>query len=234
MAVPNFAALAEERVGFIKQEDCTTLFCRVEDAPQVFLRLADILADDLAEVDTVQVEVQFSSEHFCRHCLTCSARTGEECADTQSASAAGGESPGFVYGSTLPDVDGDIAQHLTLCFRNYQVTPGGGWFDALGKVIQAHPHQHTAGIPQHMGDFTGCGFNRCGRSIEMRSAACFVPRTRLLRPLCPYVCYSRGAQVKLRYQHIYFAVEMVTGIAQCVLPDTTLFVWSWLAYLQAE
>src|SRR5258706_11451115 len=100
MAVPNFAALAEERVGFIKQEDRTALFCRIEDTPQVFLRLADVLADNLTEVNTVQVEVQFVSEYFCRHCLTGAACTGEERADTQAASAPGGESPGFVYGST--------------------------------------------------------------------------------------------------------------------------------------
>jgi hypothetical protein len=56
VAVVHLAALAEQRVGLVEQQDHPAEGRRVEDGLQVLLRLADPLAQHGGEVDPVQVE----------------------------------------------------------------------------------------------------------------------------------------------------------------------------------
>ena len=60
VAVLDLGPLAEERVRLVEEQDRAARLGRVEDPPQVLLRLADVLADDLAEVDAVEVEVELA------------------------------------------------------------------------------------------------------------------------------------------------------------------------------
>src|SRR5260221_704749 len=46
VAILDLAAFAEKRVSLVEQEDGPTLFSRIEDAAQVLLGLADVLAHD--------------------------------------------------------------------------------------------------------------------------------------------------------------------------------------------
>ena len=48
VAVLDLAALAEQRIGLVEQQDRAAVLGGVEDAAQILLRLADVLADDLA------------------------------------------------------------------------------------------------------------------------------------------------------------------------------------------
>lgn len=56
MAVLDFAALAEECVGLIEKQDGSPFLGRIEYAPQIFRRLADVFTNDLAEIDAVEVQ----------------------------------------------------------------------------------------------------------------------------------------------------------------------------------
>ena len=60
VAVLDLAALAEQRVGLVEEQDRPAGLGRVEHAAQVLLGLADVLRDDLAEVDPVEVEVELA------------------------------------------------------------------------------------------------------------------------------------------------------------------------------
>src|SRR5438093_5865714 len=51
----SFAAFAKQGVRFIEKEHYTTLSCRMEDAPQILLGLANVFGDDGAQIDAVQV-----------------------------------------------------------------------------------------------------------------------------------------------------------------------------------
>ena len=58
MAVFDLAALAEECIGLGEEKDGPPCRGGTEDSPQVFLRLADVLADDLAQIDAIEIEVE--------------------------------------------------------------------------------------------------------------------------------------------------------------------------------
>ena len=123
VAVLDLAALAEQRVGLVEEQDRAALLRRVEDPPQVLLRLADVLADDRAQVDPVEVEPQLVREHLGGHRLAGAARAGEERADAEAARALRGESPVLVDRRALADVGGDLAQGLELRLREHEVVP---------------------------------------------------------------------------------------------------------------
>src|SRR5712672_3008968 len=84
MTVFDFTALAEQRIGFVEQQNRGAFFGGVKDAAQVLFRLANIFVDDLAEVDAIKIEPQFSGQDFSRHRLTGTAWPGEQRADSQT------------------------------------------------------------------------------------------------------------------------------------------------------
>src|SRR2546430_3528262 len=85
VAVLDLAALPEEGVRLVEEEDRAPLLGRVEHAAEVLLRLADVLADDRAQIDPVEVEAELGGEHLGGHRLSRSARPGEERADPEAA-----------------------------------------------------------------------------------------------------------------------------------------------------
>ena len=56
--VPDLAALAEQRVGLVEEQDGVGGLGFGEDARQVLLGLADVLADHRRQVDLVQVQAR--------------------------------------------------------------------------------------------------------------------------------------------------------------------------------
>src|SRR6266702_1494321 len=67
------STLAKEGISLVEKQDCRSAFGGVEDPAQVLLRLADVLADDAAEVDAMKRE-----RRFVRHGL----RSGHSCHST--------------------------------------------------------------------------------------------------------------------------------------------------------
>ena len=53
VAILHLGAFAKEGIRFIEKEDCTTAVRRIEDAPQILLRLANIFRDYGAQIDPV-------------------------------------------------------------------------------------------------------------------------------------------------------------------------------------
>jgi len=53
VAILHLGAFAKEGIRFIEKEDCTTAIRRIEDAPQILLRLANIFRHDGAQIDAV-------------------------------------------------------------------------------------------------------------------------------------------------------------------------------------
>jgi len=62
VAILDLGAFAKKCVRFVEQKDRATLLCRIEDAPQVLLCLADVFVDDAAQIDAVQVHFQISGQ----------------------------------------------------------------------------------------------------------------------------------------------------------------------------
>ena len=58
VAVLHLAALAEQRVGLVEEQDRAAVLGRVEQPAQVLLGLADVFADHGGEIDAVEVQPQ--------------------------------------------------------------------------------------------------------------------------------------------------------------------------------
>ena len=116
VAVLDLAALAEQRVGLVEEQDRAAVLGRVEDAAQVLLGLADVLAHHAGEVDPVEVEPQLARRaprrpSSCR----CRSAPANSALITPSPRAPGaGEAPGVVDRRAVAHLRGDLAQRAHL------------------------------------------------------------------------------------------------------------------------
>src|SRR5437773_1401209 len=62
LTIFHVGAFAKERICFVEKEDRTTLLCRIEDAAQILLRLANIFRDDSTQIDAVYVFSQIAGQ----------------------------------------------------------------------------------------------------------------------------------------------------------------------------
>src|SRR5262249_49034766 len=76
--VARFHALAENGMGLVEKQQRVGEVGGVEEALEIFLRFANVLADDLREVDAVHRQVEFAGEDFRRHGFAGPRRSGEE------------------------------------------------------------------------------------------------------------------------------------------------------------
>src|SRR5204863_7707201 len=110
VAVLHLAAPAEERIGLVEEQDRAALVGGVEEPAEVLLRLADVLADDGAEVDPVEVEPQLPREDLGGRGLPGAARSGEQGADAEPTGAAPGEAPVFVDARAPAHVERNLVE----------------------------------------------------------------------------------------------------------------------------
>ena len=68
-------------------------FRGAKDAIEIFLGLADVLADDAGEIDFVEVEAQLAGDHSRGHRFAGSRSAGKENFETQAGGNAFVESP---------------------------------------------------------------------------------------------------------------------------------------------
>ena len=88
VAVLDLGALAEQRVGLVEEQHRAARLGGVEDAPQVLLGLADVLADTtwLRSI-RYRSSPSSSGEHLGGHRLAGAARAREQRADPEAARA---------------------------------------------------------------------------------------------------------------------------------------------------
>ena len=60
VAVPHFAAFAEERVGFVEKQDRAAVLRRVEHPAQVLFGFADVLAHHRGQIDPIEIEMELA------------------------------------------------------------------------------------------------------------------------------------------------------------------------------
>src|SRR5215467_3175364 len=76
--IAHLAALAEKGIRLVEEEDGVASFGFGEDASQILLGFADILADDSGKINLVKVQAQLSCHDLRGHGLACSRRSGEK------------------------------------------------------------------------------------------------------------------------------------------------------------
>ena len=198
VAVFHLAPFAEERVGFVEKQDRATFLGGVEHAAQIFLRLADVLAHNRAEIDPEKIEPQFVRQNFRREGFTRAARPGEECAQTEPAIGLLGETPVVVDPRPLPQMLGDRLQGVQLGRGQDDVGPAGVGSDALREILQARPRLQATGIPKS----------------RLRVFACQSGGGRPDRG---------GAEIELRNETIEMPIPSVRSFPDRLFPRSTLF-----------
>ena len=120
----------------------------VEDAAQVLLRLADVLADDAGEVDPVEVEAQVRGDDLGGHRLAGPARPREQGGDAAAATELGPEPPGLVDAAALLDLVGELAQLRADVGVDDDVVPAPGGLDPARELVEPGPGLRPARVPQ--------------------------------------------------------------------------------------
>src|SRR5207253_5566962 len=120
----------------------------IEDSPQILFRLADVLGDHLAEVNSIEIELQVAGKHLGSHRFAGSACAGEQCVDAQPPGAFRGETPFVVNARAVADLGGDVAQSLLLRCGRYQIAPSGDRFNSFRQVVQSRTRVRAAGVPE--------------------------------------------------------------------------------------
>ncbi len=177
VAVFDLAALAEQRVGFVEEQDRAAFFGGVEDPAQIFLGLADVLVHHLAEIDAIEIEIELTRQHFTGHGFAGAAGAGKQRADAQTARPRRAEAPDVVHLGPLAHLHGDLSQGLFLRVRQHEIVPPGEGNDALGKIVETRPGMSPADFPKRAAEIAAVtvrlqGFvtgaaNRAGGEIEL-------------------------------------------------------------------
>ena len=147
VAVPDLAALAEQRVGLVEEQDRAAVLGGVEEPGEVLLRFADVLAHDRGEIDAVELEMQLVREHLGRHRLAGAALAGEERRDAQSARALPGKPPPLEDGEPMAQMHRHLPQSERLRLGQHQVVPARGRVDALRERVETAPLEPAARLP---------------------------------------------------------------------------------------
>src|SRR5262245_46421245 len=102
MAVFDFAAFSEERIGLIEKKNCAAVFSRVKEAAHMYLCLSDVCTHDRREINTVKIQAELVGNHFGGHRLARAAVAGKQRADAETTTHSATESPLVIDLGTLP------------------------------------------------------------------------------------------------------------------------------------
>src|SRR5690606_25963964 len=109
---------------------------------------ADVLADDLAEVDAVKVETKLAGEHFCGKGLAGAGRACEKRRRAEPALAARGPSPRVVHSPCLAHVSREVVQQIELIRGKHEIVPRRVTVDSLGETVERTPSLRARGVPK--------------------------------------------------------------------------------------
>ena len=112
MAVLHLAAFAEQRVGFVEQEDSATGLGRFEHCAQVFLGFANIFRDYARKIDAIKIEAEIVGDDFCRHRLARAARPRQQHRYTAASRVFSRKAVVAVYSGLVTDLRGRRSQVL--------------------------------------------------------------------------------------------------------------------------
>src|SRR6202035_3984272 len=115
--------------GFVEKQYCTALLGSIEHAPKIFFRFTDVFADDLAQVDAVQIKAHLGGKNFSGKSLARSTLAGKEGCNSQASGVTATESPMLVDSGPLARVNCNLLQNGYLRFVQDQIFPTCRWLD---------------------------------------------------------------------------------------------------------
>src|SRR6266849_150038 len=208
VAVLDLAPAPEESVRLVEQEAATGLLGGVEYPAKVLFGLADVLTDDLTQVDPVEVQAEAVGEYLRCECLARSAGTCEQRGDAEPAAGPRGKPPVFIDARAMRNVHLDLTQGFELGSGQHKVVPIRLRIDSLSKLVKRKPGLNAAGGPKR---FAHPFLVAHGAGQPCLSGG-FGAR-------CPN---TRRAELKLGDKPVQLAIENRGRAAQQVLPEVAL------------
>ena len=119
--VLHFGALAEERIRFVEEQNRLARIRLVEDLAEVLLGLADVLADDLRQIDLIEIELELRRDHLRRHRLAGAGRSREQRVDASAERQLSLEAPVRVYDAAVARLVAQLPELRQLSARQAAV-----------------------------------------------------------------------------------------------------------------
>ena len=138
------APLAEDGVALIEEQDAVGIAGLVEYGLQVLFRFADILADDLGDVDLIHLHIQLPGDHLGAHGL---ARARRPCKQDGQALAIAQlflKAPFLVDPVLVADMVAGLLHQPLLGLGQHHVLPGIAGLHPPGQLIQPVYHLPVA------------------------------------------------------------------------------------------
>ena len=148
VAVLDFAALAEQRVGFVEEQDRAAVLGGVEQPAQVLLRLADVFADDGRQIDAV--EIAAAARWRCTSAaivLPVPLSPANRALMPGRGSAFVGKAPLVVHLAALAHLGRDLAKQPVCSARQHDVLKARPRLDPLRQGIHHRTHTRATCIP---------------------------------------------------------------------------------------
>ena len=145
VGILHFRALAEDGIGFVEEEDGAAALGFVEDAPQIFFRLANKLAHNRREVQFVEVQPQIAGDDLGGHCLARAGRASEENGDPGAGLELAPHTPLLHHHTPALDHLHQLLQHRFLVAGHNQIVPVIAGFDLLGQTRKVWAGMGTGG-----------------------------------------------------------------------------------------
>ena len=150
VGVLDLAALAEQSVALVEEEDAPGVPRLLKDRPQVLFGLADVLADDLGQIDLVQLHVQLVGDDLGAHGLAGARLPREEDGQPPAVPHLAVKAPAVVHLVLMADVPAGLLHQPLLLVGQDDVLPGIGGGHPAGQLSQAVDRLPVAALMQQL------------------------------------------------------------------------------------
>ena len=147
VAVFDLAALAEQGVGLVEEQDGAAIFGGVEEPAQILLGFADVFADDGGEVDAVEVEAQFVGKTSAAMVLPVPLSPAKR-ALMPRPRLIFAANPQFRRPWRVGRPGRDLVQQAGFGAGQHKIVPGGPDVDTLREGVEARAGTCQAGRPK--------------------------------------------------------------------------------------
>ncbi|MNI32675.1 hypothetical protein D3C73_865960 [compost metagenome] len=158
MGVLDLRTLTEQGIRFIKKENGVGGFRLIKYPRQVLLRLPDVLAHNLRDIDFVDLQVQLRRNDLGSHRLPGAWRAGEQDVQPPSEGQAVREAPLAIDQLTIFNLPADFPQLAQLLAGEHQHVPGIHRPDLRRQCLDFAAGLKITGLVQ----IPGCHFGPAG------------------------------------------------------------------------
>ena len=136
MGILDLAALAEEGVALVKEQNAAGVFGLLEYSPEIFFCFADVFADDLGDVDFVQLHVELLGNDLRTHGFSGAGRSGKQNGKAAAIADFLFKSPAIIDLMLMQNMGAGALEQILLRVGQNHIIPGVGSGNPTGEITQ--------------------------------------------------------------------------------------------------